>query len=104
MGPETKTIQKNSKKNTKNQSDRLLSNSAEIFKPKIKRPKEKVKSAESYLERFTMRTSKNENNNQNNTKISQIGTSGIQDPREIFRWKHKQTKQPSRRKKSLEMS
>ena len=101
---ETKTIQKNSKKITKNQSDRLISNSAKIFKPKIKRPKEKVKSAESYLERFTMRTSKNENNNQNNTKSSQMGTSGIQDPREIFRWKHKQTKQPSRRKKSLEMS
>ena len=105
INPETKPIQKNSKKIAGNQSDRLLSNSAKIFKPKIKRPKEKVKSAESYLERFTMRSScKNENNNQNTTKTSHIGTSGIQDPREIFRWKHKQPKQPSRRKKSLEIS
>ena len=103
INPETKKLEKNSKKITKNQPDRLLLNSAKIFKPKIKRPKEKIKSAESYLERFTMRSScKNKNNNQNTTKSSHMGTSGIQDPREIFRWKH--NKQPSRRKKSLEMS
>ena len=91
-----------SQKVSKLQSDRHISNSAKIFKPKSKRPKEKVKSAESYLERFNLRSGhKSENSNAQTNNSSFTRDQRMQDPREIFKWKQKQ---PARRKKSLEIS